>query len=119
MVQYLAPLTVFVSSWVERETESKNLDGLVNYKVKHKYLDIVTRKLSDFPCVCLEHIYYFFKILAVLSSFEFLHCNVLKKMKGNSKFFQLLPRTNNFVLAAFVHLNIGPFLILFLVDIIK
>ena len=40
-------------------------------------------------------------------------------MKGNSKFFQLLPRTNNFVLAAFVHLSIGPFLILFLVDIIK
>ena len=52
MVQYLAPLTVFVSSWVERETESKNLDGLVNYKVKHEYLDIVTRKLSDFS-VCL------------------------------------------------------------------
>ena len=40
-------------------------------------------------------------------------------MKGNSEFFQLLPRTNNFILAAFVHLNIGPFLILFLVDIIK
>ena len=52
MVQYLAPITVFVSSWVERETESKNLDGLVNYKVKHEYLDIVARKLSDFS-VCL------------------------------------------------------------------
>ena len=52
MVQYLAPLTVFVSSWVERETESKNLDGFVNYKVKHEYLDIVTRKFSDFS-VCL------------------------------------------------------------------
>ena len=52
MVQYLAPLTVFVSSWVEGETESKNLVGFVNYKVKHEYLDIVTRKLSDFS-VCL------------------------------------------------------------------
>ena len=93
--------------------------ALLTTKLNMNILISLGQNLVIFPCVCLEHIYYFFKILAVLSSFEFLHCNVLKKMKGNSEFFQLLPRTNNFILAAFVHLNIGPFLILFLVDIIK
>ena len=74
---------------------------------------------SDFPYVCLQYIYYFFNIVAVLNSFEFLCCNVVKKIRANSKFFQLLTSTYCFVSAAFVHLNISPFVILFLVDIVK
>ena len=71
-----------------------------------------------FPCVFLERVYYFFKIVAVLNSLEFLYCNVVKKTKANGKFFQLLTCIYRFVFAA-LYLNISLFVILFLVDIVK
>ena len=40
-------------------------------------------------------------------------------IKANSKFFQLSTCTYRFAIADFVRLNSGPFVILFLVDIVK
>lgn len=74
-------------------------------------LCFVTEKLRDFPCVFGIYLFTgFFKFgrfqyVRVLS----LYC--FQKGDANSKFFQLPTCTYDFVLAAFVHLNIDPFVV--------
>ena len=82
-------------------------------------LVLLRENLVIFLCDCLEHIYYFsiFQPFSIHSSF--FYCDVLKKIKASSEIFQQLTCRYHFVLAAFMPLNIVPFVILFLVDIVK
>ena len=82
-------------------------------------LVLLRENLVIFLCDCLEHFYYFSIFQPFSIHWSFFYCDVLKKIKANSELFQLLNCRYGFVLAAFMHLNIVPFVILFLVDIVK